>query len=104
MDGRCSAGLTCLLVLLAGFSCWSRLAGISSGSVSQTAAPDDARPAAASRACRPAHAALLHRSCCCRLGPTPHTTWLTFEVDFAFKSPLYRQVASIFFEEVRLSK
>lgn len=35
-----------------------------------------------------------------RLGPTPHTTWLTFEVDFAFKSPLYRQVASIFFEEV----
>ncbi|PSC67036.1 Coenzyme Q-binding COQ10 mitochondrial [Micractinium conductrix] len=23
-----------------------------------------------------------------RLGPTPHTTWLTFEVDFAFKSPL----------------
>ena len=42
------------------------------------------------------------RHCCCRLGPTPHTTWLTFEVDFAFKSPLYRQVASIFFEEVRL--
>lgn len=38
-----------------------------------------------------------------RLGPTPHTTWLTFEVDFAFKSPLYRQVASIFFEEVRSS-
>ena len=36
-----------------------------------------------------------------RLGPTPHTTWLTFEVDFAFKSPLYRQVASVFFEEVR---
>ncbi|KAI3429610.1 hypothetical protein D9Q98_005696 [Chlorella vulgaris] len=35
-----------------------------------------------------------------RLGPTPHTTWLDFEVDFAFKSPLYRQVASIFFEEV----
>ncbi|PSC69318.1 coenzyme Q-binding COQ10 mitochondrial [Micractinium conductrix] len=35
-----------------------------------------------------------------RLGPTPHTTWLTFEVDFAFKSPLYRQVASVFFEEV----
>lgn len=35
------------------------------------------------------------------MGPTPHTTWLTFEVDFAFKSPLYRQVASIFFEEVR---
>ena len=36
-----------------------------------------------------------------RPGPTPHTTWLTFEVDFAFKSPLYRQVACIFFEEVR---
>ncbi len=25
-------------------------------------------------------------------GPTPLSTWLTFEVDFAFKSPLYRQV------------
>ena len=37
----------------------------------------------------------------CRMGPTPHSTWLTFEVDFAFKSPLYRQVACIFFEEVR---
>ncbi|KAL4443874.1 hypothetical protein ABPG75_011611 [Micractinium tetrahymenae] len=35
-----------------------------------------------------------------RLGPTPHTTWLSFEVDFAFKSPLYRHVASVFFEEV----
>lgn len=42
-----------------------------------------------------------HAHGCRRLGPTPHTTWLTFEVDFAFKSPLYRQVASIFFEEVR---
>ncbi len=37
----------------------------------------------------------------CRLGPTPHTTWLSFDVDFAFKSPLYRHVASVFFEEVR---
>lgn len=36
-----------------------------------------------------------------RLGPTPHTTWLSFDVDFAFKSPLYRHVASVFFEEVR---
>lgn len=35
-------------------------------------------------------------------GPTPASVWLTFEVDFAFKSPLYRQVASIFFEEVVL--
>jgi hypothetical protein len=26
--------------------------------------------------------------------------WLTFEVDFAFKSQLYRQLASLFFEEV----
>lgn len=39
----------------------------------------------------------------CRLGPTPHTTWLSFDVDFAFKSPLYRHVASVFFEEVRCS-
>lgn len=35
-----------------------------------------------------------------RPGPTPHSTWLSFDVDFAFKSPLYRHVASIFFEEV----
>lgn len=33
-------------------------------------------------------------------GPTPHSVWLEFEIDFAFKSPLYRQVASLFFEEV----
>jgi len=33
-------------------------------------------------------------------GPTPHSVWLHFEIDFAFKSPLYRQVASLFFEEV----
>ena len=33
-------------------------------------------------------------------GPTPQSVWLTFEVDFAFKSPIYRHVASIFFEEV----
>ncbi|CAD7700636.1 unnamed protein product [Ostreobium quekettii] len=33
-------------------------------------------------------------------GPTPNTCWLSFEVDFAFRSPLYRQVATVFFEEV----
>ena len=33
-------------------------------------------------------------------GPTPDSTWLIFEVDFAFRSPLYRQIASVFFEEV----
>lgn len=33
-------------------------------------------------------------------GPTPQSVYLTFDVDFAFKSPLYRQVASLFFEEV----
>ena len=33
-------------------------------------------------------------------GPTPTSVWLHFEIDFAFKSPLYRQVASLFFEEV----
>ena len=33
-------------------------------------------------------------------GPTPLSVWLTFDIDFAFKSPLYRQVASLFFEEV----
>ncbi|KAK9867614.1 hypothetical protein WJX84_008733 [Apatococcus fuscideae] len=33
-------------------------------------------------------------------GPTPTTTWLTFGVDFAFKSPLYKHVATVFFDEV----
>lgn len=33
-------------------------------------------------------------------GPTPASAWMTFEVDFAFKSPLYRKVAALFFEEV----
>eukprot|EP00884_Botryococcus_braunii_P023456 jgi/Botrbrau1/9795/Bobra.0322s0003.1 len=33
-------------------------------------------------------------------GPVPGTTWLTFYVDFAFKSPLYRHVACLFFDEV----
>ncbi|GMH42091.1 hypothetical protein BSKO_10010 [Bryopsis sp. KO-2023] len=33
-------------------------------------------------------------------GPTPTTCQLHFHVDFAFKSQLYRQVASVFFEEV----
>jgi ribosome-associated toxin RatA of RatAB toxin-antitoxin module len=36
-----------------------------------------------------------------RPGPSPATCWLTFDVDFAFKSPLYRQIAGVFFEEVR---
>jgi len=33
-------------------------------------------------------------------GPTPSSCWLSFEVDFAFRSPLYKQVATIFFDEV----
>jgi len=33
-------------------------------------------------------------------GPTPSTTWLSFDLDFAFKSPLYRHIANIFFDEV----
>lgn len=33
-------------------------------------------------------------------GPTATTTWLSFDLDFAFKSPLYRQIANIFFDEV----
>ncbi|EIE24269.1 hypothetical protein COCSUDRAFT_28720 [Coccomyxa subellipsoidea C-169] len=33
-------------------------------------------------------------------GPTPGSTWLFFSVDFAFKSPLYRHIASVFFDEV----
>ena len=33
-------------------------------------------------------------------GPTPHSTWLSFTVDFAFKSPLYHHIASVFFDEV----
>jgi hypothetical protein len=35
-----------------------------------------------------------------RPGPRPNTTWLTFKVDFAFSSALYRQVADLFFSEV----
>lgn len=35
-------------------------------------------------------------------GPTPSSTWLYFNVDFAFKSPLYRHIASVFFDEVRV--
>ena len=34
-------------------------------------------------------------------GPTPESTWLSFTVDFAFKSPLYHHIASVFFDEVR---
>jgi ribosome-associated toxin RatA of RatAB toxin-antitoxin module len=34
-------------------------------------------------------------------GPTPGTSWLTFSVDFAFKSALYRQAASLFFDQVQ---
>jgi ribosome-associated toxin RatA of RatAB toxin-antitoxin module len=33
-------------------------------------------------------------------GPTPASVWLTFDIDFAFKSSLYRQLADVFFEEV----
>ncbi|XP_043688114.1 coenzyme Q-binding protein COQ10 homolog, mitochondrial-like [Telopea speciosissima] len=33
-------------------------------------------------------------------GPVPGTTDLYFSVDFKFQSPLYRQVASVFFKEV----
>lgn len=35
-------------------------------------------------------------------GPVPNSTWLSFSVDFAFKSPLYHHIASVFFDEVRL--
>ena len=34
-------------------------------------------------------------------GPTPTTCWLSFKTDFMFKSPLYGQIASVFFDEVR---
>lgn len=33
-------------------------------------------------------------------GPTPASCWLTFRIDFAFRSPLYRHAATMFFEEV----
>lgn len=33
-------------------------------------------------------------------GPTPHSTQLHFLVDFQFRSPLYRKVANMFFNEV----
>jgi Polyketide cyclase / dehydrase and lipid transport len=35
-------------------------------------------------------------------GPTPTSCWLSFSVDFAFKSPLYGQLATVFFKEVLL--
>lgn len=34
-------------------------------------------------------------------GPTPRSCWVTFSTDFTFKSPLYGQLASVFFQEVR---
>ncbi len=34
------------------------------------------------------------------VGPAPTSTWLTFSVDFGFKSPLFRLIAAVFFEEV----
>lgn len=33
-------------------------------------------------------------------GPQPGTCWLSFTIDFAFSSPLYRHVADMFFSEV----
>ena len=32
-------------------------------------------------------------------GPTPQSCWLSFSIDFAFKSPLYSKLASVFFSE-----
>lgn len=34
-------------------------------------------------------------------GPQPNTTWLSFKVDFAFRSPLYKHIADVFFAEVQ---
>ncbi len=33
-------------------------------------------------------------------GPSPNSTWLSFNVDFAFLNPLYANVAGLFFTEV----
>lgn len=33
-------------------------------------------------------------------GPVPSTVWLTFGIDFAFKSAVYRHAASLFFDQV----
>ncbi len=33
-------------------------------------------------------------------GPTQDSTWLTFKVDFSFRSQLYGHVADLFFNEV----
>lgn len=33
-------------------------------------------------------------------GPTKKSVWVDFEIDFAFKSALYRQVANVFLDEV----
>ena len=37
-------------------------------------------------------------------GPTPDSCWLSFQTDFRFRSPLYAQVANVFFDEVRPAK
>ena len=37
-------------------------------------------------------------------GPVPGSCWLDFDVDFAFKSPLYRHIALVFFDEARLHR
>lgn len=42
----------------------------------------------------------LHSTWDIKPGPNTGTCWLSFQVDFAFKSPLYRQVATMFFDEV----
>lgn len=35
-----------------------------------------------------------------RPGPTPQSCWVSLQVDFEFKNPLYRQVATLFLDEV----
>lgn len=43
-----------------------------------------------------------HLDSCWKLepGPTKKSVWVDFEIDFAFKSALYRQVANVFLDEV----
>jgi len=35
-----------------------------------------------------------------RAGPSPHSCWVEFQIDFAFRNPVFNHLASAFKEEV----